>query len=379
MPRKALAWLMLNTFGLKLIYPGSMRWLLQPLLAPTITEQRAKLVTNSGGLRVKLKTADGNAIDAMYFDRRQKVPNGDILVIVCEGNAGFYELGMLNTALEAGYSVIGWNHPGFWGSTGSPLPSQDAFAADAVMQFANKELAFKAEDVLIYGWSIGGFPASWLAMNYPQVRGVILDATFDHLLPLAIPRMPASFEPLVTTAINEFVNLDVAQQVNNYDGPVRFIRRLRDEMISTDDEEHSVGSNRGNDLLMAFLGRRFPHLAEALPHLAIFLATDKESQKQMRASLDVNAETLSVLISSYVEEFGSSYPFAEFGQDWPLERKTEVLQFLVSGFIFKLSTYTCYLQLYMQASQHLTDFDANHNSPLPQDKFRPPWSPKTKI
>ena len=29
---------------------------------------------------------------------------------------------------------MGWNHPGFWGSTGSPLPQQDALAADAVVQ-----------------------------------------------------------------------------------------------------------------------------------------------------------------------------------------------------------------------------------------------------
>ena len=28
------------------------------------------------------------------------------------------------TPLEAGYSVLGWNHPGFYGSTGVPLPSQ---------------------------------------------------------------------------------------------------------------------------------------------------------------------------------------------------------------------------------------------------------------
>ena len=43
--------------------------------------------------------------------------NGDMLVICCEGNAGFYEIGMAITPLEAEYSVLGWNHPGFGGST----------------------------------------------------------------------------------------------------------------------------------------------------------------------------------------------------------------------------------------------------------------------
>lgn len=44
-------------------------------------------------------------------------PNGKTLVVCCEGNAGFYELGIMTVPLDAGYSVLGWNHPGFGGST----------------------------------------------------------------------------------------------------------------------------------------------------------------------------------------------------------------------------------------------------------------------
>ena len=43
---------------------------------------------------------------------------------------------------------------------------QDALAADAVVQFATNKLGFKLEDISVYGWSIGGFTASWLGMNY---------------------------------------------------------------------------------------------------------------------------------------------------------------------------------------------------------------------
>lgn len=42
---------------------------------------------------------------------------GNTLVICCEGNAGFYEVGIVNTPLMAGYSVLGWNIPGFASST----------------------------------------------------------------------------------------------------------------------------------------------------------------------------------------------------------------------------------------------------------------------
>lgn len=46
-----------------------------------------------------------------------RTTNGATLVITCEGNCGFYEVGIITTPLNKGYSVLGWNHPGFGGST----------------------------------------------------------------------------------------------------------------------------------------------------------------------------------------------------------------------------------------------------------------------
>lgn len=68
-------------------------------------------------MRYKLLTRDGNEIDTMLVDKRNATANGNTLVIACEGNAGFYEFGVMCTPVEIGYSVLGWNHPGFGGST----------------------------------------------------------------------------------------------------------------------------------------------------------------------------------------------------------------------------------------------------------------------
>ena len=62
----------------------------------------------------------------------------------------------------------------------------------------------------------------------------ILDATFDELLPLAIPRMPEVMEPLVRIGVSHYIDLNVAEQLVKYDGPIRLIRRAQDEMITTD-------------------------------------------------------------------------------------------------------------------------------------------------
>ena len=188
LPKHFASWLMLHSFGIKLIYPGSIQ-LLQASISSALQDGRAQHAIDKRGQRYKVVASDGNSIDTMFFDRRSK-DLGDTLVISCDGNAGFYEIGVLSTPLDMGYSVLGWNHPGFAGSTGSPYSQDEANAADAVMQFATDKLGFRPDQIIVHGWSIGGFTASCLAMNYPELKGVVIDASFDQLLPLALPRMP---------------------------------------------------------------------------------------------------------------------------------------------------------------------------------------------
>lgn len=69
------------------------------------------------GKRAKIIAADGNAIDTMFVDNRLDSSKGNILVICSEGNSGFYEIGIMTTPIKAGYSALGWNHPGFAEST----------------------------------------------------------------------------------------------------------------------------------------------------------------------------------------------------------------------------------------------------------------------
>merc|ERR1719187_1795333 len=234
-PLDLLSWCLTHSFGLKLVYPGSIG-LLQAMVERPLMDGRMKLIEEHSGQRFKLVTRDKNEIDTMFVEQRDK-DNGKTLVICCEGNAGFYEIGSMATPLQAGYSVLGWNHPGFYGSTGTPYPDQETHAVDAVMQFAINNLGFKVENIVVTGWSIGGFTSTWLAMNYPEIKGLVLDATFDSLLPLAVPRMPACMAGLVTRAVSKYINLNVKDQLEKYPGPVRLIRRAHDEMICTSQGE----------------------------------------------------------------------------------------------------------------------------------------------
>src|SRR5699024_9926434 len=75
-------------------------------------------------------------------------------------------------------------------SNGQPYPLQLIHAFEVVINFAVTRLGFPLSQIYLYGWSIGGFPVAWAASHYPELRGVILDATFDDVLPLARSRIP---------------------------------------------------------------------------------------------------------------------------------------------------------------------------------------------
>lgn len=56
---------------------------------------------------------------------------------------------------------------------GAPYPLQEENAIDCVMRFAIDRLGFAEEQIIIYGWSIGGYPATWAAMNYPSIQSLV--------------------------------------------------------------------------------------------------------------------------------------------------------------------------------------------------------------
>lgn len=51
-------------------------------------------------------------------------------------------------------SVIGWNHPGFGASSGTPTPESEAAAIAAILEFATVVLGYDVGQIILLGWSI---------------------------------------------------------------------------------------------------------------------------------------------------------------------------------------------------------------------------------
>ncbi|KAG8127716.1 putative HLA-B associated transcript 5 isoform CRA_b protein [Naja naja] len=300
------------------------------------------------GRRAKLAACDGNEIDTIFVDRRDTLhPQGRKLVICCEGNAGFYEVGCISTPLDAGYSVLGWNHPGFAGSTGVPLPQNEANAMDVVMQYAIHRLGFLPEDIILYACA------------------VILDASFDDLVPLALKVMPESWSKgknkkrtllygpmvspllnlltsllngsvrsLVTRTVRQHLNLNNAEQLCKYQGPVLLVRRTKDEIITT--TYPKIMTEEGLRIVREWLEASTP-MEEA----------------SMYSRYEVEDEWCLSVLKSYQAEEGDEFPWS-VGEDMTLDGRRQLALFL--------------------ARKHLQNFEATHCTPLPPQEFHLPWS-----
>ncbi|KAL3859893.1 hypothetical protein ACJMK2_010078 [Sinanodonta woodiana] len=355
-PSSILGYIAIHTVGRRLIFPGATS-LMNALIEPALIQARAKLVEEKNGQRAKLLTEDNNEIDTMFFDRRGIAGKlGKTLVISCEGNAGYYEIGSTVTPLDAGYSVLGWNHPGFAGSSGVPFPEQEQKAVDTVMQYAINKLGFTPDNIVLFAWSIGGYSATWAAMNYPDVKYVVLDATFDDLGPLAVAKMPEYFSNLVFYSIKKYFDLNNVAQLCKYPGPVLLIRRSRDEVITTKDPL-SIFSNRGNDLLIQLLQYRYPNIVDSttVGLLREWVANERTGQADLLSEHQVEPNFCESVINSYVEAHSFTYPL-EVGEGLPQAQKNQLALFL--------------------ASKYMEDFDSTHCSPLPTSFLHEPWSPK---
>ncbi|XP_060045449.1 phosphatidylserine lipase ABHD16A isoform X2 [Erinaceus europaeus] len=320
LPCQITSFLVAHTLGRRMLYPGSV-YLLQKALMPVLLQGQARLVEE---------------------------------VICCEGNAGFYEVGCVSTPLEAGYSVLGWNHPGFAGSTGVPFPQNEANAMDVVVQFAIHRLGFQPQDIIIYAWSIGGFTATWAAMSYPDISAVILDASFDDLVPLALKVMPDSWRGLVTRTVRQHLNLNNAEQLCRYQGPVLLIRRTKDEIITTTVPE-DVMSNRGNDLLLKLLQHRYPRVMaeEGLQVVKQWLeASSQLEEASIYSRFEVEEDWCLSVLRSYQAEHGPDFPWS-VGEDMSADGRRQLALFL--------------------AQKHLHNFEATHCTPLPTQNFQMPW------
>jgi hypothetical protein len=82
------------------MYPGV---ILQNLFKQVLVQGRSKLIETKAATRALIHTYDGhNEIDTVFIDKRNtQSQEGQTLIICCDGNAAFYEMGIFGRKFQS--------------------------------------------------------------------------------------------------------------------------------------------------------------------------------------------------------------------------------------------------------------------------------------
>lgn len=132
---------------------------------------------------VHLTTDDGIKITGWFIPSKSVQQGAQIsefyTVIYCHGNGGNISE-YLETAIvlrDMDYNVMMFDYRGYGESNGKPTEKGTYLDAMSVWKYLVETRRLDKSKIIIYGWSLGGAIAGWLAMN-TEPYALVLESTF---------------------------------------------------------------------------------------------------------------------------------------------------------------------------------------------------------
>ncbi len=166
---------------------------------------------------VDLTTSDGTQITALYLPH----PQAKYTILFSHGNAE--DLGDLRPFLQKlhqmGFAVFAYDYHGYGTSKGTPSEQNVYQDINAAYNYLHQKLGISANQIIIYGRSVGSGPSLELASRQP-VAGLILESAFITAFRVLtrIPIFP----------FDKFRNID---KIKQFHGPVLIMHGTVDEVV----------------------------------------------------------------------------------------------------------------------------------------------------
>ncbi|MBF0158470.1 MAG: alpha/beta fold hydrolase [Magnetococcales bacterium] len=173
-----------------------------------------------------LLSSDGVPIHGWWIAGASHRP----VVLFCHGNSG----NMSDPAVadrtkllhELGLGVLLFDYRGYGTSQGSPSETGSYRDGEAALHFLVHEKKIPVQNILVYGHSLGGGIASWLAVQQPT-RGLILEGSFTSIEDMAEERYP--YLPVRWLARIHYNNLERMPWLR---APLLLIHSREDEVVA---------------------------------------------------------------------------------------------------------------------------------------------------
>jgi len=171
---------------------------------------------------VWLLTADGVRINAFY---RSNSASKQVLLWF-HGNAENigYGLEHLRALAKIGVNILAVDYRGYGKSQGKPDEAGVYHDADAAYDYLIQQKHFRAEDIFIYGHSLGGAVAINLASRRP-CGGLIVQSSFTNARAMA---RRAFAIPLIEYVVKS--RFDSLQKIRDVHAPILIVHGTRDEV-----------------------------------------------------------------------------------------------------------------------------------------------------
>src|SRR5271157_2845152 len=172
---------------------------------------------------VWLLTGDGVRINAFYRSN----PSSRQVLLWFHGNAENigYDLDHLRVLAKIGVNILAVDYRGYGKSEGKPDEAGVYQDADAAYDYLIKQRHFRAEDIIIYGHSLGGAVAVNLASRRP-CGGLIVESSFTSARAMA-RRMFAI--PVIAYVVKS--RFDSLQKIRDVRAPILIVHGTRDEVV----------------------------------------------------------------------------------------------------------------------------------------------------
>jgi pimeloyl-ACP methyl ester carboxylesterase len=172
---------------------------------------------------VSFRTQDGLILSGWFIpcERSRGV------ILFCHGNAGniSHRLESINIFHNLDLDVFIFDYRGYGKSEGKPSEEGTYLDAEAAWQYLVNERQVSPGNIIIFGRSLGGAIAAWLAKNY-ESGALILESTFTSAYDFAVRVYP--FVPVRLLVRFQYNTTDYLYQINC---PVLIIHSRDDELM----------------------------------------------------------------------------------------------------------------------------------------------------
>lgn len=172
---------------------------------------------------VKLATADGETLHGWW------VPASGArgAVLIFHGNAGniSHRLGYLTMFHRLGYASFIIDYRGYGSSSGTPSEAGTYRDAEAALQYLTGPRQLAMHDIVLFGESLGGGVATWLAQRHPP-RALVLASTFT-----SAPDLGAQVYPWLPVRLLARIDYDNLKRVRQIAVPVLIAHSRDDDII----------------------------------------------------------------------------------------------------------------------------------------------------